>query len=154
MTIFLQLSWPRWFHFSQFKVWKEDLQRRLVSAKLLQVVKEGGGGCCNFWLPNRKFSKSKRSKYKLNRNWILLTKYTVNKPTVKIRWQSKFSIVHQSNCDNWFYKEWNNSLSRLYRFREWKLSIGPREKRLNDAKLTFQSMKHQRRKINFFSRIR
>ena len=57
------------------------------------VVNEGGGGggLCNFWLPNQKFSKSKRSKYKFNRNWILLTKYTVSKPTVKIRWQSKFS---------------------------------------------------------------
>ena len=29
-------------------------------------------------------------------------------------------------------------------------SIGPPEKRLNDAKLTFQSMQHQRRKNIFF----
>ena len=51
----------------------------------------GGGVKCNFWLPNRKFFKSKSSKYKFNQNWILLTKYTVSKPTVNIRWHCKLS---------------------------------------------------------------
>ena len=56
-----------------------------------------GGVKCNFWLPSRNFSKSKSSKYKFNRNCILLTKYTVSKPTVKIRWQCKFC---KSNCES------------------------------------------------------
>ena len=81
----------------------------IMKFKLLNVtvVKEGGV-CCIFWLPNRKFSKSKRSKYKTIWNWILLTEYTVCKPTVKNLSQGKFSTLislleteTEQNQQNW-----------------------------------------------------
>ena len=41
---------------------------------------------CNFWLLNRNVSQSKISKCKINGNWILLTKYTMSKPTFTNCW--------------------------------------------------------------------
>ena len=85
------------------KIWQcvEEKEKALniFIANIRTVVYAGGGGGSphSFMAPYMRssnlyiFSKSKSSKYKFNRNWNLLTQYTVSEPTVNIRWHCKFS---------------------------------------------------------------
>ena len=87
------LTWKMWQLKNSLKIdWKiEKNFKEGVKAKDSSSKERGRGVKWNFWLPSRKFWKSKSSKYKINLSWILLTILTVSNPTVKILLPFKLS---------------------------------------------------------------